>query len=643
MTGSGMFQKLKLTSGLLISALTMQPGHASPPPIEGAVTPDWFTETRIHAHTRLAPLAWKRKVENTSLEHFLFDRDDAWAEAYYSAGASLSKIGVSVFTRHAKTMDELPAWPSAVPADKNGPLQDADTKDMITALAAEAKAANTHVLTYYWDNSDILSAGHNPDWICKDKTGDIVAHSVKGPHLDISSDYGEIVAARLVELKQRGVAGIYLDWRHFPPTGCYGTALEENFRRAHPEFAAIHRTSAKFWRGFQLYQAQKMSETLHGWTAAFRDDPDFAMLVSTTSLPALVNREMTFDLARTGIPKTEYHMALKTGITNYLFRYNPDLMLTAPDDEVRMAFGWSLLRNVSRSAPHVWINGVPTLEQMTLAVGAVISHGGIANVDIDERNITQATDELGATTRGVLEKIYGLNARVGPLFKNAKPLEYVAVHFSENERNKYRRRGSWTKVAAPAVRLFQALLKAGVPVVGIDDRILSEGDLSPYRHIVSPVAMADAHIGENADRARYLHVPAPRLTVFNHARYYQDAVASIVEAHRQDPASVKVTVDDADDQVVIWKDDTNKRLLVSVIKPFGDVQTGTRSIPAKKPYAKLPASEHEPLSVNINAPEFKQVKHCAFDGLTGAALTFTDGNVTVPGPSPWRLIAIEPC
>jgi len=613
------------------------------PSLDGAVTPDWFTETRIHAHTRLSPLAWKRTVGNSALEKFLFDRNAIWAEGYDHAEEALAKMGVSVYTRHGKTMDEEPPWPSSMPRNEHGPLQDPNTKDLITPITERARAEGVHVLIYYWDNSDTLSRTSNTSWTCKDKNGKIIGHSVKGPHLDISSEYKKTVAARLIELRNKGASGIYLDWRHFPPTGCFGTELEQRFREQHPEFSEVRSSSPSFWRAFQLFQADTMADVINEWADFFRQDTNFAMVVSVTSLPNLINREMTYDLARAGIPKTEFHIATKKGLMNYLFQYNPDLKLRAPSPEARMAFGWSMLRTVSKSSPHVWINGVPTWEQLMLAVGAVVSHGGIANVDIDERNITEASDEDGVKPRAVLKKIYGLNTRIGPLFKNAAPSDYVAVHFSETERNKYGKRNGWVKVASPALKVFETLLAAGVPVVGIDDRILLEGDLSAYSYVVSPVPHEETLPNIEKYGVEYLHIPPPGPMTFNRARYYSESVATILETFRNDPNTIKVTLKDKNDHFVVWEDSTQDRIIVSIVKPFSDVQVGSKSQPAKTPYFSLSDNEKLASELRIESKRLDGKAYCVFDGLTGEILSAAEKRILIPGPSPWRVIEIKPC
>lgn len=633
---------LILGSGLL-SHSTVSSETEVEIPLSGAVTPDWFTETRIHAHTRLSPLAWKRRAGDDPLEKFLFDKGDAWIEAYDGAEAALSEMGVSVYTRHGKTMDEDPPWPSSVTQKSDAPAQNKNTTDMISPIIARARAEGLHPLIYYWDNADESIRLSNPEWVCKDKHGGVVGHAVKGPHLDISSGYKQVVATRLSELFELGAAGIYLDWRHFPPKGCFGTEMEQRFRTEHPALAKLSARSDIFWNEYQLFQARVMAETLNEWTKQFRKQTDFALLVSVTSLPNLVNREMTYDLARTGIPKTEYHIATRRGLMNYLFQYNPDLLLRVPSAETRMTFGWSMLRSVSQSSPHVWINGVPTLEQLMLAAGAVVSTGGILNVDVDERNITRATNDIGVTPRKVLEQIYRLNDQVGPLFNNADPLKYVAIHFSEKERNKHGRRGAWVNVIEPVLNIYETLVAAGIPVVGIDDRILAEGDLSAYEFVISPVTSPMAENNLTKHGAALTHIPAPNIFSFNRKKYYRKQLSIVIDKYNKDPETVKLIHSNLDDYVVTWEDKSTDRILVSIVKPFSKVQTGSKTLPASKPYFSLTNKERAESTLSIQSSRFEKTAYCAFDGLTGNSLEMINNEIQVPGPSAWQVVEIKPC
>ncbi len=612
-------------------------------PLSGVVTPSWFTETRIHAHTRLSPLAWTRIAGDDPLEKFLFDKGDAWVEAYDGAEAALSKMGVSVYTRHGKTMNEDPPWPSSTPWNSEGTVLNKNTTDQISPIVARARAEGLHPLIYYWDSSDQSARSLNPDWTCKDKHGNVIGHAVKGPHLDISSGYKKVVATRLNELYEMGVSGIYLDWRHFPPSGCFGTEMEQRFRVEHPELADTPVRSAIFWQEFQLYQAKTMAETINGWVEPFRKQSDFAILVSVTSLPTLINREMTYDLARAGIPKTEYHIATRRGLTNYLFQYNPDLLVRAPTAETRMTFGWSMLRSVSQSSPHVWINGVPTIEQLMLAAGAVVSTGGILNLDIDERNITRSTNNDGVTPRNVLEKMYRLNDRLGPLFKNAEPLKYVAIHFSEKERNKYGQRGAWVNVIEPVLKIYESLVAAGIPVVGIDDRMLIEGDLSPYQFVISTATPTEADNNLNKHGVALTHIPPPGLLVFNRNKYYRNQLSTVIEKYNDDPATIKIEHSDQDDYIVTWEDKSKDRILVSIVKPFSQVQTGSNALPASKPYFSLPAKERVDSRLKVKTSRFDKKPYCASDGLTGVSLEMDNAEIHIPGPSAWRVVEIKPC
>lgn len=70
-------------------------------------------------------------------------------------------------------------------------------------------------------------------------------------------------------------------------------------------------------RDLRAAQGTRLAGIIASWHAHIAN-PDFALIVSTATLPTLINPEMVGDLARTGIPKTELQIVTRAG---------PDLLL----------------------------------------------------------------------------------------------------------------------------------------------------------------------------------------------------------------------------------------------------------------------------------------------------------------------------
>ncbi|PZD74093.1 hypothetical protein C1752_01480 [Acaryochloris thomasi RCC1774] len=641
---------LAIGFGVLVSpAIACAPVESIP--FRGAAVPDWYEAHRIHAHSRISPLAYARYKKNAQRraqkgKPAYPPRIQTWLEAYRKAGAGFKKLGAPAFTRHIKTQDEDPIWPSAVPVDAQGRPQLRQVKNQVQPMVTEAHAAGRKFLAYYWDVSDTRMFKLNPEWGCKTVNGAPAGHKAKGQYLDISSPFGDVVAQRLQELQRYGADGVYLDFRHYPPEGCYGTALESSFRQANPRLARRKRTFPTYQEALKQFQAKAMAKVMNEWSEQFRNDPNFAFIVSTTSLPTLVNPEMTADLARAGIPKTEYHVATRHGINLRLFRNHPDLLLNKPSDAVQMALGWNLLRTISGASPHVWINGVPTYEQLFSAVGAVVTHGGVANVDVDELNITAAVNRRGATPRDVLEKIFALDQQLGPLFEGAAPVRRVAVHFSETSRNKRSLRKRWIDVAGPVTEVFELLLDKQIPTAVIDDRILAEGDLSVYQHIISPtVSELSEQQQKNIDRhnVKLLSIEAP--PAFNRTRRYRKALTPVFK----DPAMTPVKIEALPEgyQAVLWSAPKKQKTLLSIISPsFSQVQTQTLAHPLSTQGIKsLPSTRSQPVSIEIDWQQlgYSNQTICATDGLTGQSLGRPRQRMKVDLKAQWHLLSFEPC
>lgn len=212
-----------------------------------------------------------------------------------------------------------------------------------------------------------------------------------------------MVLTRLKELDERGLNGVYMDFRHFPPEGCYETAVEKRFLEKYNQFKSIGRKSEYYARNFARFRAKEMVRILAKWRNAFLDDPEFLFVNSVTSIPTLINPEMSLELLRVGTPKSEFSIATKRGINNWVDRLHPGIKPIK--HETRMALGWNLMRELSKRPPHIWGSGFPNEEQLTAFVGSVLTHGAVANIDVIEDNILEAKNPEGGTPRQALKSI----------------------------------------------------------------------------------------------------------------------------------------------------------------------------------------------------------------------------------------------
>ncbi|MGR3312103.1 hypothetical protein [Roseovarius indicus] len=441
------------------------------PPLAGFGAPDWYVAHRIVAHTRLSP---NQRNANPP-------PDPAWQKAFEHAGHYLRQMGATVLIRHLRTRGELPPWRTDSPS--HGLAED---------MLDNAHLSGLHLIGYYWHSSDEEQFAAHPDWSCDDRRGRPEEHRARGRYLDFASGYGEVVAGQLAEIASFDFDGAYLDGRSYPPAGCFGSALEQQYRSGLGllgSLSGLARTNG-YVAGFRQYQGRRLAEIVAGWHERLPLGKDFALIVSTASLATLINPEMPADMARTGIPKTEYGTAIRPGLNLRLFERAPELAATRPADATRIGAGIDFLATVSRVPPSVWINGINDETKLRRAVGVVVTHGGVANIDIAEKLIPPGAD--GARSdRAVYERLFALDQRMAPYFEAAERPQFAAILLSEAARNSRSPEVAWRDVVGPAVAAYGALVARGLPVALIDDRILDANDLGQYRHLIVPAGAID--------------------------------------------------------------------------------------------------------------------------------------------------------
>jgi hypothetical protein len=396
-----------------------------------------------------------------------------WGEAdeFAHAAAGFKALGAGVFTRHVKSGDEDP-WP----------------RPRWKQIIDEAHAEGLRIVAYYWHMSEATQAARHEAWVCEDADGAPIVDR-RGTHLDITGPYRELVLARLRRLAELGADGLMFDERHLPPEGCWGSALEAEWRAKTGAPAPRPDEADPVYRRFLDFKAKKIEDTFTYWRDAIKAEyPDVVFFVSTTTIPALTDREMTTRLARIAdSAKNEYRLAVAPGLNKDVFE-DPDLAV--PADHVRQALGWTVLRDSADGRPpHIWVKGVPNDDHARAAAGSLIAFGCIANMDVDEQSLLGNADPApGKTPLDALRAAFELGRDASPHLADVQPLRWAALHFAERARNargaNYRR--AWQEVLWPLVGAFQALSEDGLPVGVVNDDQLARGELDGYRVLMLP-------------------------------------------------------------------------------------------------------------------------------------------------------------
>lgn len=206
------------------------------------------------------------------------------------------------------------------------------------------------------------------------------------------------------------------------------------------------------------FQAERVTQTLQGWKDAMATQyPYFHFIISVTSVPALTRIDMNSDMAAIDSPKSEFNLVTNRGQNNSVFFNNPTLY--EPDAGIRMAFGWTLLREVaSKSLPHIWHSLTPNREQLLSFVSAVNTYGMIAAVHIVEELLQPGSQLAGIASRDDLVAALELGNKISPHIAGTEPTKWMAVHFAESARDSYGTSSklAWENVLLPAVGAFQA-------------------------------------------------------------------------------------------------------------------------------------------------------------------------------------------
>ncbi len=429
--------------------------------------PAWFDSARVQGHSGLPAVRWAREPD------------------FGGVAPLFLSLGLRVFTRQAKANGHGPFFvgPGALPgAVRLGPDSAA-----IRGAFARAHAAGQHTIAYVWTSSDSVMAARHPDWVCRGPSGRSPVQAPRGTPLDITSAYRDVILGQLEALARAGVDGFFFDWAHLPPVGCWSHHLVHGFESLTGEAAPrVRRPDNSVYRAFLAYEGEQVQETFAYWRDTIhREYPGVVFVVSVSALPTFMDPRYETGLAAVGDdPKTEFLAPVHRTFGGWR---------PVPDDglprDVLMAAGWTLVRDAAGGRPPlIWAMGFADSAQAEGFVAAVLTHGGIASLDVADRIVAGGTTAPHSTPLPALKAAASLGERVEPGLAGTRPWASVGIHFPEAARDRliadpgqaYRR------TVGPALRAYQTLLAARIPARFVTDRQLADGDVADLKALVLP-------------------------------------------------------------------------------------------------------------------------------------------------------------
>ncbi len=416
--------------------------------------PDWMDENRVQAHTRF-------------LGKYLKD------SRFYDLNKIMKSKGVNVVTRHFKSGGEPAYWKSRI--GRTSPRLKDTNPTIAEDIIRKAHQENTSVIAYYWHVGDKWAQKKHPEWVCRQSDG--AAFSVRrGPVLCLNSPHFDFLLTRIKELIRMGVDGIYFDHLHIPTNGCWCNFCQAIFVR-NRKMAVPENEEDENWQVYKeeahqslVKRMKKIRETIHSI------NKDAVLIVSANTWPSLANFHLSENLFQNvDLLKTEYGLAYKVISKNRLAFSDASLNLPIQKD-IQISKGIIFSRNATNGRPpHVWCSGFLDETNALYATASVLTHGGIANLDMEEAKIPDA----------MLDSSFDLGRTLSPYLKQTEPVKWVGIYFPEKIRNQYlsNPKKAWEKVILPTDGVFEALMRERVPVSFITDSQMESGKFKDYQHV----------------------------------------------------------------------------------------------------------------------------------------------------------------
>jgi len=511
--------------------------------LRGYRLPTWFGGQRGQAHTRLS-LRWMDKP------------------IFSEAGGAFAAMGAKVFARHIKSGDEGAWWPSAVgavsPRTKG--------RDLAQEIIDEAHKSGEKIIAYSRHMEDEAAAAAHPDWVCVDARGKPLS-SRRGKYLCFNSPYADFVQTRLLELVERGADGFYFDEAHQPKQGCWCRYCKKRFRKETGlELPRGYRPFDPLWNKLRDFTNATIERTFLRWRKAIHDKrADCVLLISANSLPGLEAPTLSTRLLRLADSvKTEWGLADRRG-SNRIFEFAPEL--PRPERGLRLAQGWDLARDAADGRPaHVWTHGFEKEQHILLAAAAVLGHGCIPNLDVQEKDLPDAR----------FEKAFALAARVSPTLVGKRPWKDTLLHYPQAARDQLLTDPleRWQQVLGPFQQAYAALARQRRPFALLTDSQFVEGIPEECRCLVLP---SPSRLGPAMARAVAAFRKRGGLVLgYDQAKksWPNDLLDAKVFARELPPTQPQVLGGPAKMQVQFFVDAERKQLSVALIQDFSGLQDG---------------------------------------------------------------------
>ncbi|MCI5055548.1 MAG: hypothetical protein MRY83_05525 [Flavobacteriales bacterium] len=407
----------------------------------------WYEANRIQVHTRLP---------------FKMKDDPVFIEAH----KALSNNGVKVLTRFMKGGQEGAWWPTSSGSthERLKPGQNLG-EDIIT----KAHENDQKVIAYYRHMEDLEMAKKHPDWVCKDSEGGTYAE--RGKLMCLNSPYREHVKQRLIELVKIGVDGFYFDSRHMPREGCWCNFCKSLYLKTYGgKYPKSKSFSNPNWLRLREMNNTIVEEVFKYWkNAVSQYNPEVLFLVSSHKWPSLFDHHLSSQLLyEADVVKTEFQKGALKSSSEYAFPFPKNYRIIPKD--IRLSLAWDICRDASKRPPHVW---TPRLDRnyanesaALYAAGAVITHGGVLNIDFAEDQLLNHS----------FTKLFDLNAKIGNQLEGFKPLDYFGIYYSERARNQFfgQPQEAWDTHLGPIFGIYESVVRDKLPYQFITDQTLPD-------------------------------------------------------------------------------------------------------------------------------------------------------------------------
>lgn len=415
-----------------------------------SATPSWYDGDRVHMHTRMAlcgsfdqnpdtygscyGMNWLRLAEDhpdaSDLPSFwtrvyTLNEDRKYVSlpfeqrnAFWDLAANVNRTGVGVVTRGMKFAQEGPWWPSRAANGAVLPHPDVTTYanktqgDLAATLLTDAAAQNVRTIAYYRHPDDIWGELQQPEWIARDKEGAAVQTLSRGKWMSLTSGYGDYVVERVVELVERGAAGLYFDERHIPSLGDFNTASQELYSKTYPDrTGGLLGATDRQVKNFRQVQMETFFTKVVTAVSAVADD--VVVLISANEVASDTIRRSG------GVPKTEINHLRTIG---------------------SVEFGCTLLTDTCGGYPHVWV--YPDTIHQARTYSRYLAYGCIYNRDVREHDFYDLPDiparridkNDGATIEYVPKKnfthLFELSANMSPAMESVLPYRKVRIVYN---------------------------------------------------------------------------------------------------------------------------------------------------------------------------------------------------------------------